>query len=1433
MNFTGINFTLVPDNSYAYIAFDLEYGFRLLEERRDTNAVYFRDLEDPDLDGISNNPVTDSALIVKSNIIDYSGSLAPLESRVGELIKIGDVWATVLSYNSTKSITVDNHPIRLPAIQSIENNSINIPSHGLNNGEAIKFYAISPPMGIVPGTTYYVRDTSTDSFKIAASAGGAALSISGAIIGEFYASKIYSIFTPTLNYDVIKDTIIGKVFRTGAFYTVETFYNVSGESITSFELVDALPASGDYEGQVVLYDNTLYTWNGVSWVTSSGESARTVSLSATQQAFDYTSNGNKVGTPTSTVTATAFGTTGTLTYVFKVDGTVVTGSGNTYLYTPNSSFDEMPDIVTVDLYEDGLLVASDLITMFGVIEGGDAITVILSNEAHTIPTDSAGNNGVFTGSGTTIKVFRGNTPLNYVSGGTTSSFDVSVINGPTVSGSTSVTGTGTATATIGDLTGISASTGLRDITVTVYFDGATTTFSKVQSFSKSLAGAAGANSVIYYVDTSASAIKRNLDGTLTPSTVTFSAFSITGNNSPVAYAGRFIVRRNGTAVYTSDDDEATYVYTPTTPASLTDVKVELYLAGGTTTLLDQETLPVVQDGSSAITVSVDNDNLSFAGPVTGYVGIAFGSATSTTRVYRGSTLLDYAASGANTWNVTAQSSTGVTVATPTGSGTTYVVPVPTAMSADSAFTDLTIAVRDQAGVASTFNARITYSLSRAGAAGANSVIYYVDTSASAIKRNLDGTLTPSTVTFSAFSITGNNSPVAYAGRFIVRRNGTAVYTSDDDEATYVYTPTTPASLTDVKVELYLAGGTTTLLDQETLPVVQDGSSAITVSVDNDNLSFAGPVTGYVGIAFGSATSTTRVYRGSTLLDYAASGANTWNVTAQSSTGVTVATPTGSGTTYVVPVPTAMSADSAFTDLTIAVRDQAGVASTFNARITYSLSRAGAAGGTGPTGPTGTQALIAYGIGNSNYAFSGSTVVIGAATSPPANASIVYNFASNVEGFTTAGSGSSLSQSNGALIWTAASDSRILSPTLDLPGASISKIRIRLRATSANPTWEGIIYYTTPGHGESGLYYGVIPPPVIPIVQSTYYIVDVDMSNLGPNGGTDWIDSTINSIRFDISDSSSTWEIDWIALGSNFAGTMPASGDWGLTTSWTPTPQTLTTNGTSLYQVTGLFNPTTDQTIWTGYPYLSSLKVGQLSAIAANIGEVTAGLVRNSTNTMRVDLDNGRIVFDNGVVMKITGNGFGSTNQFLEWTGPSQAINLCTEANGFLWIKTNGDAYFGGSLSIGTLTTKAATSSLANNAETETATFGSNGGTIVIAHSFNRGYNSASYSPTNISNSSGTATFGLSLSRSLAGGAYSVVDTLTVNCPWSVTNQGFEPELGYLITRSLGGSGSKSYTDPTNSTQTRQYKLAITSLTGVSGSGALVNSQLLSIIASEE
>ena len=1359
MNFTGIDFTIVPDNSFAYIAFDLQYGYRLLEERRDANAVYFRDLEDADPDGVSNTAVTTQGLIINSSLVAYNGSLGPLEDRVGELIKIGDTWATVLLYNSDRSVVVDNYPTKLPPIQSIENNLINVPLHGLANNDPIQFSGPTPPIGITEGTTYYVRNPTTNSFNISATSGGSNITLVDRA-GELYVSKLYSVFLPTLNYDVTKDTIIGKVIRTGNFYNVETFYSVSGESLTSFEIVGALPTTGAYEGQVVLYENTIFTWNGISWVTASGESSITVSLSVTQQAFDYTSNGNLVGTPTSTVTATAFGASGALTYVFKVDGNVLSGTGNTRTYTPNSTDAAMPDIVTVDLFEDGLLVASDLITMFGVTAGGDAVTIILSNEAHTVPTDSAGNNGVFTGSGTTIKVFRGNTPLNYVSGGTTSSFDVSFTSTQVAGGA--ITGSGTATATIGDLTSISASTGRRDITVTVYFDGVTSVFSKVQSFSRSLAGAAGAANVIYYVDSSASAIKRNLDGTLTPSTVTFSAFSITGNNSPVAYAGRFIVRRNGTAVYTSAANEATYVYTPATPSSLTDVKVELYLAGGTTTLLDQETLPVVQDGSSAITVSVDNDNVSFAGPVTGYAGIVFGSATSTTRVYRGATLLSYATSGANTWNVTAQSSTGVTVATPTGSGTTYVVPVPTAMSADSAFTDLTITVRDEAGAASTFNARITYSLSRAGAAGGNglnnAVAYLYQRAATAPVTAPAGTFTYTfatgvlsggtlngysftipaangnplwVVAASASSSTATDSiagtefsaPVALASDGTAGLNSATVYlyqraasapSVPSVNVTYTFSTgaatgqnngwtqtlptsgtnpiwvTTATAASNTATDTIATGewATPAILAQNGTDGVAGANNAV-VSLFNKNTSSVSAPSAFTGTATytfstgavtgltlnGWSTSVPAIATGEYLwVRQAVASSNTatdtiaigeWSAAVILSNGGTNGLNTApiflyNKNTSAVTPPSAFTGTATYTFATDALTGltlnswarsapslstgeylwvRQAVASSNTATDTIDISEwsaaavvgvAGTNGGTGPTGPTGpagpqgTQALIAYGIGNSNYAFSGSTVVIGAATSPPANASIVYNFASGVEGFTASG-GSSVSQSSDTLIWTAGTaDSNLFSPSLGIPGASISKIRVRIRPTTANLAWEGIVYYATPGHGYSGSFYGVIPAPASPLIINTYYIVDVDMSNLGPNGGSDWINSTINSIRFDFSNDASTWQIDWIALGSNFAGTMPASGDWGLTTSWTPTPQTLTTNGTSLYQVTGLFNPTTSQAIWTGYPYLSSLKVGQLSAISADIGTITAGLIQSGTGGDRTEIRPQRI-----------------------------------------------------------------------------------------------------------------------------------------------------------------------------------------------------------------
>lgn len=53
------------------------------------------------------------------------------------------------------------------------------PAHGWSDTQKIAFFG-TPPTGIVEGTTYFVRDSTTDTFKVAATSGGTAIDITGA-----------------------------------------------------------------------------------------------------------------------------------------------------------------------------------------------------------------------------------------------------------------------------------------------------------------------------------------------------------------------------------------------------------------------------------------------------------------------------------------------------------------------------------------------------------------------------------------------------------------------------------------------------------------------------------------------------------------------------------------------------------------------------------------------------------------------------------------------------------------------------------------------------------------------------------------------------------------------------------------------------------------------------------------------------------------------------------------------------------------------------------------------------------------------------------------------------------------------------------------------------------------------------------------------------
>lgn len=131
-----------------------------------------------------------------------------------------------------------------------------------------------------------------------------------------------------------------------------------------------------------------------------------------------------------------------------------------------------------------------------------------------------------------------------------------------------------------------------------------------------------------------------------------------------------------------------------------------------------------------------------------------------------------------------------------------------------------------------------------------------------------------------------------------------------------------------------------------------------------------------------------------------------------------------------------------------------------------------------------------------------------------------------------------------------------------------------------------------------------------------------------------------------------------------------------------------------------------------------LNVTSLSALSANIGDVTAGVVRNASGSAKFDLTAGRIVFDNGSVMKVSGNGFGSSSQFIEWFGPRKSnLSDCTEANASYYLKTDGSSYFGGSLSAGSIKNAVQTTSTATNANVTTGAVGSRGGTRVVVLSY--------------------------------------------------------------------------------------------------------------------
>lgn len=143
--------------------------------------------------------------------------------------------------------------------------------------------------------------------------------------------------------------------------------------------------------------------------------------------------------------------------------------------------------------------------------------------------------------------------------------------------------------------------------------------------------------------------------------------------------------------------------------------------------------------------------------------------------------------------------------------------------------------------------------------------------------------------------------------------------------------------------------------------------------------------------------------------------------------------------------------------------------------------------------------------------------------------LVWDFTGTVKGWSSGGA--TLATTGDSLIWTPTASNpsmtHTLMTTLRYTGRDAPIVRARVRRLSGSAAWEGLLCYGTPDHGAGSPYYKAVAEPANP---NEWNVLEWDMAAL-TSGGTDYLDSTIISLRMDlVSAVGDSWEIDWITVG---------------------------------------------------------------------------------------------------------------------------------------------------------------------------------------------------------------------------------------------------------------------------------------------------------------
>ena len=133
---------------------------------------------------------------------------------------------------------------------------------------------------------------------------------------------------------------------------------------------------------------------------------------------------------------------------------------------------------------------------------------------------------------------------------------------------------------------------------------------------------------------------------------------------------------------------------------------------------------------------------------------------------------------------------------------------------------------------------------------------------------------------------------------------------------------------------------------------------------------------------------------------------------------------------------------------------------------------------------------------------------------PLKTAKLWTFDGSTDGFTALGS--KITPAVGQGIAVTVADPTIRSPKgLNVPGGQYPLVLVRLTRTAPGALWDGALAYSTTTHAESASYLGKPISGADPAVGETTTLV-YDMSRQ-PVGAPDWVQSTIDQIRFDLED----------------------------------------------------------------------------------------------------------------------------------------------------------------------------------------------------------------------------------------------------------------------------------------------------------------------------